>query len=69
MEVYGFHNKQLFNWTNFVYKNVSPLPGSEIATDPVRIALNQDDWKSMAPSDNTNPTVKLIDERDQILPG
>lgn len=68
MEVYGFHGRQLFNWTNFVYENASPV-GSEIATDPVEIVLDQDDWINIAPSDVKNPTVKLVDERGQIQPG
>lgn len=69
MEVYGFHDRQLFNWSNFVYENVSPLVGNEIATDPVEISLHKEDWVDLSPSDITNPAVKLIDERNQGIAG
>ncbi|XP_048584224.1 uncharacterized protein LOC116601446 [Nematostella vectensis] len=69
MEVFGFKSIQIFNWTNFVYENVSPLPGYEITTDPVDVSFDKNDWANVSPSDVLNPSVELRDERQQLLPG
>ena len=68
----GLINHAVKSWKSFKFLNDQGLPSNdekEVATEPVQILVNPNEWNNISPNEQFSPSIQLMDERNHSVYG
>ncbi|CAB4011408.1 Hypothetical predicted protein [Paramuricea clavata] len=68
----GLINDAIKSWKSFKFENHDGLPSNddlEVATEPVQILINPNEWNNISPNEQFSPSIQLLDERNHSVYG
>ena len=68
----GLINDAIKSWKSFKFLKNDGQPSKdelEIATDPVQILVNPNEWNNISPNEQFTPSIQLLDERNHSVFG
>lgn len=68
----GLKNDAIKTWKKFKFETCDGQPSNdvlEVATEPVQIVINPQQWDDISPNEQFSPSIQLLDERNHSVYG
>lgn len=65
----GSGDNTAFEWKQIIIYNIAGKVEDEISTDPVAIHFKRHEWSHLAPYEQFNASIRLLDEKDSTVSG